>query len=355
MRSLFHYFCSTLAMLGVGILISSDGYLKAQTRPTNTVDAPPAEGQTTNAVRRIMLPHFEPNLPVAPGRDEFMRTCVACHSARYVTMQPPFSRQQWGETVRKMMNSYGAPADEFQAGKIVDYLYAIDGDGSRPPTQAPAADDDEIGATANVAVPEATETVPVFEHPVSGQDRTSDVSRGAAVFLDDCAGCHGDHGRDDGKAGQALLPKPADLAVMRFSREFLRQTLWNGVRGTSMPSWRSLPLRDLSAVTAYLQSSHPISDSSTVASESLDGGKALYEKNCLPCHGSTGDGKGPAGAMLAPPPSNFKRIQPDPDYVERVLRDGIPGTSMPVWKDQLSEPDRAAVARYVRSLYDSPE
>ena len=354
MRSLFRYFCSTLAMLGVGSLISADGYLKAETRATNTANAPPSEGQTTNGVRRIMLPHLEPNMPIAPGRDEFMRACVACHSARYVTMQPPFSRHQWEETVRKMMNSYGAPADEFQAGKIVDYLYAIDGDDSRPPTQNFAADDDEIGATASVAVAEATETVPLFERSVNGQDRTSDVSRGAAVFLDDCAGCHGEHGRGDGKAGQALLPRPADLAAMRFSSEFLRQALWNGVRGTSMPSWRSLPLRDLSALTAYLQSSHPITDSGTVAPKSLEGGKALYEKSCLPCHGATGDGKGPAGATLAPPPSNFKGIQPDLDYIERVLRDGIPGTSMPVWKDQLSEPDRAAVARYVRSLYDSP-
>jgi len=39
-----------------------------------------------------------------------------------------------------------------------------------------------------------------------------------------------------------------------------------------------------------------------------------------------------------------------------VLREGIPGIAMPPWKkDQLSEPDRAALAGYVRSLYDSGE
>lgn len=354
MRSLIRYYCSTLAMLSVGSLLSGEGYLKAETQASGQANNSLTEPQT-NAVRSVILPHFEPNMPLAPGRDEFMRACVACHSARYVTMQPPFSRRQWEETVRKMMNSYGAPADEFQTGKIVDYLYAIDGDDPRPPTQNFAADDDEIGATASVAVPEATESAPVFEHSVNGQDQKSDVSRGAVVFLDDCAGCHGDHGRGDGKAGQAVLPKPADLAAIRFSTEFLRQTLWNGVRGTQMPSWRSLPLSDLSALTAYLQSSHPITDSSIVAPKSPEDGKGLYEKNCLLCHGSSGDGKGPAGATLAPPPSNFKMIQPDLDYIERVLSDGIPGTAMPVWKDQLSESNRTAVARYVRSLYDSPE
>ena len=54
-----------------------------------------------------------------------------------------------------------------------------------------------------------------------------------------------------------------------------------------------------------------------------------------------------------PSPSNFKKIQPDFDYIQRVLREGVPGTAMPVWKDQLSEPDRAAVAGYVRSFYES--
>ena len=342
-------------MLIVVSLLSGDGYLKATTRPSNTVNDSLTDARTTNAVRHVVLPHFEPNMPVAPGRDEFMRACVTCHSALYVTMQPPFSRRQWEETVRKMMNAYGAPADEFQAGKIVDDLYAIDGNDPRPQTKDSSTDDDDIGATATVAVPEATESPPMFEHSANGQDRKGDVTRGAAVFLDDCAGCHGEDGRGDGVAGQALLPKPADLAAIRFSSEFLRQTLWNGVHGTAMPSWRSLPLRELSALTAYLQSSHPTTDSSTVAPKALESGKALYVKNCLPCHGSTGDGKGPAGATLAPPPSNFKEIQPDLDYVERVLRDGIPGTSMPVWKDQLSESDRAAVAHYVRSLYDSAE
>ena len=47
-------------------------------------------------------------------------------------------------------------------------------------------------------------------------------------------------------------------------------------------------------------------------------------------------------------------IQPDFDYIRKVLRDGIPGTSMPVWKDQLSESDNAAVAAYVRSRYEAP-
>ena len=355
MRFLIRHFCSTLALLCLGSLQPGDGHFEAGTRPSSATPDSSTGVQSPSTVRHLALPHLEPNLPIAPGRDEFMRACVTCHSARYVTMQPPFSRRQWEETVRKMINAYGAPADEFQVGKIIDYLDAIDGNSTRPQTHDSSSDDGEIGAAPIVALPEATESAPALEVARSAQDREATARRGAVIFTEDCAGCHGDHGRGDGVAGNAVLPRPADLTAARFSIEFLRQTLWNGVHGAAMPSWRSLPLRDLSALTAYVQSFHPPTNSGRAAPISLALGKVLYEKNCLPCHGSTGDGKGPAGATLAPPPSNFKRIQPDFDYIQRVLRDGIPGTSMPVWKDQLSESDRAAVAGYVRSLYEPAE
>jgi mono/diheme cytochrome c family protein len=35
--------------------------------------------------------------------------------------------------------------------------------------------------------------------------------------------------------------------------------------------------------------------------------------------------------------------------------DGIPGTTMPAWKDQLSESENAALAGNVRSLYEVPK
>ncbi len=353
MKLLIRNFCSTLALLCVASLQAGGG--GPDTLASNATKNWSAEAQTASAVRRLTLPHFEPKMPVAPGRDEFMRACDTCHSARYVTMQPPFSRRQWEETVRKMVTAYGAPADEFQVGKIIDYLYAIDGDGTRPPPHDSSSDDDESGATSSLALPEATESAPALEIATNARDREANVLGAAVVFKENCAGCHGADGRGNGVTGQALLPKPTDLTAARFSDEFLRQTLWNGVRGAPMPSWRKLPLRDLSAVAAYVQSVHSTTNSGTIVPESLARGKGLYEKNCLSCHGSTGDGKGPVAATLAPPPSNFKTIQPDFNYVLKVLRDGIPGTSMPVWKDQISDSDTAAVADYVRSLYEGDQ
>ena len=51
-----------------------------------------------------------------------------------------------------------------------------------------------------------------------------------------------------------------------------------------------------------------------------------------------------------PPPSNFKMMQPDFDHIRKVLRDGIPGTAMPVWKDQLSDTQRWQVIRFLEAF-----
>jgi cytochrome c oxidase cbb3-type subunit 2/cytochrome c oxidase cbb3-type subunit I/II len=173
--------------------------------------------------------------------------------------------------------------------------------------------------------------------------------------MQDCAGCHGAEGRGDGVVSQVLWRQPADLTAARFNVAFLSQVLWNGVRGTSMPSWRSLPQSDLSALAAYVQSLHPVANPDQPTSEILVRGNALFRKNCAPCHGEFGDAKTAVASTLSPPPANLKWIQPDFDFELKVLRDGIPGTAMPSWKDQISESDRKALAAFVRSLYGSTE
>ncbi|MCX8116996.1 MAG: cytochrome c [Desulfobacterota bacterium] len=87
--------------------------------------------------------------------------------------------------------------------------------------------------------------------------------------------------------------------------------------------------------------------------ELLNQGKKLYEQYCLTCHGATGDGKGPVGTALKPPPRDFNlplsqwpHAKGDIRKVFEVISKGIPNTSMVKW-DHLSEQERWAMTYYV--------
>ena len=78
-------------------------------------------------VHTIVMPHDEPAFPPGPGRDEFVTACVVCHSPRYITMQPRFSRTTWLGEVNKMKDTYGAHVSDEQVQRITDYLVSING------------------------------------------------------------------------------------------------------------------------------------------------------------------------------------------------------------------------------------
>ena len=60
-----------------------------------------------------------PNLEVVQGN------CAACHSADYIRTQPQgpkFKKDFWQAEVVKMIKVYGAPIEEADVPKIVEYL-----------------------------------------------------------------------------------------------------------------------------------------------------------------------------------------------------------------------------------------
>jgi cytochrome c oxidase cbb3-type subunit 2 len=93
----------------------------------------------------------------------------------------------------------------------------------------------------------------------------------------------------------------------------------------------------------------------------LERGRTVYFEGCSPCHGIRGDGRGPAADGFDPAPRNFRRgvykfrttvsgALPLDEDLERTVREGLPGTEMPRWKDVLSEHDIKAVVQYVKSF-----
>ena len=96
----------------------------------------------------------------------------------------------------------------------------------------------------------------------------------------------------------------------------------------------------------------------------IERGGRIYLGACAPCHGIQGDGKGPAAKGFDPAPRNFRRgafkfrttvsgALPIDSDLERTVREGIPGTEMPRWKDVLSPADIKVVVQYIKTFTPS--
>ena len=83
----------------------------------------------------FMIAHAKPVQYVLPdetaafkpgaNQDVAVNNCTACHSVDYIQTQPhgpKFKKDFWQAEVTKMIKVYGAPIDDADAGKIVDYL-----------------------------------------------------------------------------------------------------------------------------------------------------------------------------------------------------------------------------------------
>ncbi|MCK6457083.1 MAG: cytochrome c [Phycisphaerae bacterium] len=87
--------------------------------------------------------------------------------------------------------------------------------------------------------------------------------------------------------------------------------------------------------------SKPVAGSYSSVEQSLvDEGRATYERYCVGCHGTAGDGAGDARRFLHPPPrdfvaANFKFSStrsgqlPTDDDLRRMIRNGLRGSAMP--------------------------
>ncbi len=125
----FTFRSTTRALLVLGF------FLFAIACKQETSVAPPladkVKGENTfsakGSVKEMSITPETTNFPEHEGRSEFMSYCAICHSLRYITTQPDFSKKIWEEEVHKMVAKYSAPIDSATCNKIVDYLMVIKG------------------------------------------------------------------------------------------------------------------------------------------------------------------------------------------------------------------------------------
>ena len=74
---------------------------------------------------KITLPDETAAFKPGTNREVVMNNCTACHSSDYIQTQPrgpKFKKDFWTAEVNKMIKVYGAPIEDGDIPKIVEYL-----------------------------------------------------------------------------------------------------------------------------------------------------------------------------------------------------------------------------------------
>ena len=88
---------------------------------------------------------------------------------------------------------------------------------------------------------------------------------------------------------------------------------------------------------------------------SIARGQELYQQHCVACHGVGGRGDGPLARTLNPPPADLRVhvSQHTEGQLWLWIRDGIPGSAMPAFKDVVSDEDRWHIVNYLRDRFNT--
>ncbi|MHB8481443.1 MAG: cytochrome c [Nitrospiria bacterium] len=210
------------------------------------------------------------------------------------------------------------------------------------------------------------------------------ILRGKAVYERYCIGCHGIKGNGRGAYAAGLNPRPRDFTMGIFkwtggpsgslpSDTDLLMTITEGVHGTAMPSWQALRESDRIYVIQYIKSFSIRFKQENPAPEIfiyppppetpaiLEKGKLVFDKmGCSGCHGEKGRGDGPSSHTLTDDwgdpilPANFSKgvFKTGPEIWKnyRSVANGVGGTPMPSFLEQLKPAEIWEVVYYIRSL-----
>ncbi len=185
---------------------------------------------------------------------------------------------------------------------------------------------------------------PIFEQylntPVEQlvkDEQANDMGR--RIFLNICFACHGSDA-----AGSPGYPNLTDNDwLYGGSAETIHQSITNG-RGGVMPAFEGqFNEEQITFLTSYVKSL----SGSTSPEHEVSAGKALFQQNCVACHGTDGKGNQAVGAPNLT--DNVWLYGGSRKVIARSIRNGRQG-KMPAHKDILSEAKIHLVAAYVYGL-----
>jgi mono/diheme cytochrome c family protein len=213
---------------------------------------------------------------------------------------------------------------------------------------------------------------------------------GKYLFERNCIVCHGPRGDGKGEMAPTLQPRPRSFREGMFkfrttpfgslpTEDDLRHTIKHGLTGTAMGMFSQLTEEDVTNVIEYVKSfsrrwrkaenyAEPMTfpaepewfkEAASKATHAATG-KALFQTNCLACHGPAADGHGPAVPALKDiwehpaRPSDLRqphlRCGDRPQDIYRVLTTGLNGTPMVSFDATLTPEQRWDIIAYLFTL-----
>lgn len=185
-----------------------------------------------------------------------------------------------------------------------------------------------------IAYPFATGELPIDMDPML---MTDTQRKGHTLFMTSCISCH-------------------DRAVVSDEG-----VIWQS-RSVSYPRNNFSYTRIPDAVDGYTGASvfarHDVAPIVPDLDDQQKTGEKLYQQNCAFCHAADGSGANWIGAFLEPRPRNLADATfittVTPEYLRKVIRGGIPQTSMPAWENVLTTGQIDAIVSYVFEVF-TPE
>jgi len=239
-----------------------------------------------------------------------------------------------------------------------------------------------------------------YEPWTSAEFSQASADRGRLIYKEYCSQCHGAEGKGDGPAASGLNPKPAIHANIAFDQlpmDYLYNVVNHGGRSVgkspSMPYWGlTIGQQGVADVIAFLRATFKGGPGSAksgtpgsgpsgvcpqprktpnapadfrkmvnplpVSNANVSAGKKLFHETaqplaCKQCHGENGDGQGPLGGGLVPPPRNFTCGQMMNDLPDGqlfwIIKKGSPGTGMMAFAG-LPDEQVWQLIQYIRTL-----
>jgi cytochrome c oxidase cbb3-type subunit III len=177
---------------------------------------------------------------------------------------------------------------------------------------------------------------------------TPQQAEGKRLFMASCVSCH-DRGRVINK-GVLWESRPVSYPRNQFSP---------GDYHPPPNANNSAPVDAMTSATPYhLHDQPPKLEGLT---ETEQRGEALFQQNCAFCHAADGTARNWIGSFMQPHPRDLTKSAAMDSMtrtrLRTVIRNGLPGTSMPAWKSVLSEQQVEDVISYVARAFHplSPE